>query len=137
MYVAQMNIPVLNVDPTPIVIPMDPFFSENTGGWIAYSNNEIVNVYDGALSLKLTMHGFNTSLGNNNDLSYILEKWDGSSWAEVKRVSRTKSAPGDYADMFGGYFQLLYNQKFRVLAVSGTGGIQLTQGTALEIQVLA
>jgi hypothetical protein len=130
-------------DETPLefILPADDDISVgslliNWQGKLSIGSDWVRNDAGQDLNVKITMHGFTVANGNNLDISYILKSSpDGINWTNVKTVERTKSAPGEYADMFGAYFRMRTNEYFRVTVASSTGGIDLLAGSQLEFIV--
>lgn len=132
-------------DPTPVAAPFvlpagEDLSSEslhiNNQGNLAIGADWVRNDSGKDLSVKITMHGFANANGNNLDIYYVLQSSsDGVSFLDVKTVSRKKSAPGEYADMFGAYFKMLAGQYFRISVYSLTGGVDFLAGSQIEFVV--
>lgn len=91
------------------------------------------NISGGIVNSKISMMGFTNAGGNNLDISYTLQtSTDNANWSDVKTVSRTKSAPGEYADTFGAYFRFDAGNYFRIVISSSTGGIDLLANSQVE-----
>jgi hypothetical protein len=66
---------------------------------------------------------------------YIVQIDNGVSVKDLKRVERTKSAPGSYADSFWSYFKLPPAHKFRIGFRADNEGIILDAFSQFEFEV--
>lgn len=140
--VCAANLPT---EPSPIAVPFVlPAGSDiateslhiNYQGNLSIGNDWVRNDSGNDINVKITMHGFSVANSNNLDINYILQSSsDGISWANVKTVSRTKSAPGEYADMFGAYFRMPAGEYFRISVYSTTGNVDFLAGSQIEFVV--
>jgi len=72
---------------------------------------------------------------NNSSITYTLQKWNGTTWIDVKAATRTKSTTGSYIDSFWGVFMVGDDERLRIQVSSTTGGIALSAQSQFKFVV--
>ncbi len=68
----------------------------------------------------------------NASITYTLQKWNGTSWNNVKAVTRFKSSTGSQIDSFWGIFMLGAAERLRIQISSSTGGVALSMSSQFK-----
>ena len=68
----------------------------------------------------------------NASITYTLQKWNGTSWNNVKAVTRYKSSVGSQIDSFWGIFMLGSAERLRIQISSSTGGVSLSMSSQFK-----
>jgi hypothetical protein len=96
----------------------------------------IQNVSGGAVPVHVDITAYSeVSTGSNNVITFTLQLYNGTSWSDLKSVSRTKAGTGSYADSFWGVFMMGDDHRLRVQVSSSTGNISLMSGTQVAFTV--
>lgn len=130
-----------DVNPEPTVQPLDMTVLarqyQSKGYFDVSAIPAVINSSGSVLITKITMNGFARALSNNVDITYTLQDSnDGSTWNNVKSVSRTKSATGEYADTFSSYFSIDPGKYIRIVVSSTTGNVVVQAGTQVEFEAI-
>jgi len=70
--------------------------------------------------------------GQNSNITYTLQKWNGSAWINVKAVTRYKSDTGSQVDSFWGMFMLGDGERLRIQISSTTGSVALSAASQFK-----
>lgn len=95
----------------------------------------IQNVSSAAVPVHIDITAFTETTQNSRDIIYTLQKWNGTSWNDIKSVARAKSEAGSHADSFWSIFMLGVNERFRISLSTTTGGITLEQESRVSFTV--
>lgn len=96
----------------------------------------IENVSSAAVPVHVDITAFTeTSSNSGADITFTLQKWNGTAWNNIKAVKRAKTTDGAYADSFWSIFMLGVNERFRVSISTSTGNITLSQDTRISFTV--
>lgn len=71
----------------------------------------------------------------NSKITYTLQKWNGTSWINIKSATRTKASSGSFIDSFWGVFMLGSEERFRIQVSSTTGNIALSAQSQFKFVV--
>ena len=71
----------------------------------------------------------------NSKITYTLQKWNGTSWINIKAATRTKASSGSFIDSFWGVFMLGAGERFRIQVSSTTGNIALSAQSQFKFVV--
>ena len=63
---------------------------------------------------------------NNSNITYTLQKWNGTAWNDIAAFTRTKATTGTFIDSFWGIYMLGADERFRIEVSSTTGNIALS-----------
>jgi len=85
----------------------------------------IENVSNSSIALYIDMSASTEVTNPNANITYILQKWDTSSWNTVKSYTRFKSGTGLQIDSFWGLFMLDAGERVRIAVSSTTGNVAL------------
>lgn len=99
------------------------------------SGEYIENVSSAAVPVHVDITAFTETTSNNSDITYTLQKWNGTAWNDIKSVKRSKATPGAHADSFWSIFMLGVNERFRISLSTGTGSITLEQESRVSFTV--
>lgn len=72
---------------------------------------------------------------NNSNISYTLQKWNGTAWNDVAAFTRNKSSTGTFIDSFWGIYMLGADERFRIQVSSTTGNIALSAQSQFKFVV--
>lgn len=96
----------------------------------------IENVSGGTLPVHVDINAYSeVTSGSNNIITFTLQRYNGTSWSDVKSISRTKAGTGTYADSFWGVFMMGNGNRIRIQVSSSTGNISLLSGTQISFTV--
>lgn len=99
------------------------------------SGEYIENVSSAAVPVHVDIVAFTETTQNGKDITYTLQKWNGTSWNDIKSVTRSKATPGAHADSFWSIFMLGVNQRFRISLSTTTGDVTLEQESRVSFTV--
>lgn len=99
------------------------------------SGEYIENVSSAAVPVHVDIAAFTETTSNNSDITYTLQKWNGTAWNDIKSVKRSKATPGSHADSFWSIFMLGINERFRISLSTTTGSITLEQESRVSFTV--
>lgn len=71
----------------------------------------------------------------NSDITYTLQKWNGTAWTNVKSIIRYKASTGNQVDSFWGMFMLGASERIRINVYSSTGNISVSAYTQVRFVV--
>ena len=72
---------------------------------------------------------------NNSNITYTLQKWNGTAWNDVAAFTRTKATTGTFIDSFWGIYMLGAGERFRIEVSSTTGNIALSAQSQFKFVV--
>lgn len=99
-------------------------------------NSEYIeNVSSSSVPVHVDITAFTETSSNNANITYTLQKYNGTSWNNIKSVTRSKATPGSHADSFWSIFMLGANERFRIQVTTSTGNIALSQDTRVSFTV--
>ena len=99
------------------------------------SGEYIENVSSAAVPVHVDITAFTETTQNSRNIIYTLEKWNGTSWNDIKSVARAKSDAGAHVDSFWSIFMLGVNERFRISISTSTGNITLEQESRVSFTV--
>lgn len=68
----------------------------------------------------------------SSNITYILQKWNGSQWGNVKSVTRYKSDAGSQIDSFWGIFMVGPAERLRIQIASTSGNVSLSASSQFK-----
>lgn len=99
-------------------------------------NSEYIeNVSSSSVPVHVDITAFTETSSNNANITYTLQKYNGTSWINIKSVTRSKATTGSHADSFWSIFMLGANERFRIQVTTSTGNIALSQDTRVSFTV--
>jgi len=101
----------------------------------AVNGEYIENISGSSFPIMVDMSSTLEVSTQNSNITYTLQKWNGSSWITVKSVTRYKSNTGSQIDSFWGIFMLGDGERLRIQISSTTGGISLSASSQFKFTV--
>lgn len=102
---------------------------------LAPGGDYIQNVSSAAVPVLIDITAFTETTQAGRDIVYGLEKYNGTSWNNIKSVARPKADAGAHADSFWSIFMLGVNERFRISLSTTTGSITLEQESRVSFTV--
>ena len=100
------------------------------------TNREYIENISGATKVVMVDMSATVEVSSpNSSIVYTLQKWNGSSWINVKAVTRFKSNTGSQVDSFWGMFMLGDGERLRIQISSSTGGVALSTSSQFKFTV--
>lgn len=101
----------------------------------ATNGEYIENIHGSDLVIMVDMSATLEVSTQNSNITYTLQKWNGSSWITVKAVTRYKSNTGSQIDSFWGMFMLGDGERLRIQISTTTGGVALSASSQFKFTV--
>lgn len=100
------------------------------------TNGEYIeNITTESFPVFIDMSAVTEVTSNNSNITYTLQKWNGTAWNDVAAFTRTKSATGTFIDSFWGIYMLGADERFRIEVSSTTGNIALSAQSQFKFVV--
>jgi len=91
------------------------------------TNGEYIeNITTESFPVFIDMSAVTEVTSNNSNITYTLQKWNGTAWNDVAAFTRSKSTTGTFIDSFWGIYMLGADERFRIQVSSTTGNIALS-----------
>lgn len=129
--IVVFSTPTNNVDSTSFHFGSSPAKLELDG-----TNGEYIeNVTTETFPVFVDMSATTEVSANNSNITYTLQKWNGTSWINVKSATRVKSTTGSFIDSFWGVFMVGASERLRIQVSSTTGSIALSAQSQFKFVV--
>lgn len=100
------------------------------------TNGEYIeNISGESFPVFIDMSAVTEVTSNNSNITYTLQKWNGTAWNNVAAYTRTKSTPGTFIDSFWGIYMLGADERFRIQVSTTTGNIALSAQSQFKFTV--
>lgn len=100
------------------------------------SNGEYIqNISGASVPVFVDMSATTEVSSANSNITYTLQKWNGTSWINVKSATRVKSSTGSFIDSFWGVFMVGDDERLRIQVSSTTGNIALSAQSQFKFVV--
>ena len=91
------------------------------------TENDLIVMVDMSATVEVTTQ--------NSNITYTLQKWNTSTWIDIKSVTRFKSNTGSQIDSFWGMFMLGSGERLRVQVSTTTGSVALSASSQFMFTV--
>jgi hypothetical protein len=100
------------------------------------TNGEYIeNITSESFPVFIDMSAVTEVTSNNSNITYTLQKWNGTAWNDVAGFTRTKATTGTFVDSFWGIYMLGADERFRIQVSSTTGNIALSAQSQFKFVV--
>lgn len=100
------------------------------------TNGEYIeNITTESFPVFIDMSAVTEVSSNNSNITYTLQKWNGTAWNNVAAFTRTKATTGTFVDSFWGIYMLGADERFRIQVSTTTGNIALSAQSQFKFVV--